>query len=457
MPEDAPRPPARGRGGRLRRGAAALFQVHRGEAGAVACLFLLFFCVIFVFWCLKPLRTASVVKAYGTEWYPLFRQGTALVMPVVVGVYSVFADRLRRDRLFLCVLGVFVVLTMGFWGLLRTVDEDWPAILFFFYVDTYVTVGVAMFWSYVNDVNSAATAKRLYGVIGAGGISGGMAGAAASGWLTERLGDGLLLVTVPVLLGAAALVLAANRIVGTPDAPAGPGAGRPQRWRRLREAVDGARIVAGSRYLVSIAAIVGLYELVSVTVDYVFTTLSDATFADREAMAAYQGRVFFFANLAALLIQVFLVSWVHRKFGVKAGLVVLPAALLVGNAVFAVLPALLVISAVIAAEGALQYSINQSSKEVLYTPTDRETNYKAKAFIDMLVYRLAKAGGGALLLAYGLVLADLGMDLTDLSLIAIALLALWLAAVGAAGRRFRRLEGAPLPARSPDGSPSRGR
>ena len=36
-------------------------------------------------------------------------------------------------------------------------------------------------------------------------------------------------------------------------------------------------------------------------------------------------------------------------------------------------------------------SINQSAREVLYTPTTRREKYQAKAFIDMFLQRFAKA------------------------------------------------------------------
>ena len=41
-------------------------------------------------------------------------------------------------------------------------------------------------------------------------------------------------------------------------------------------------------------------------------------------------------------------------------------------------------------DNGLNYSINQSAREALYTPTTPDEKYKAKAFIDMFVQRFAK-------------------------------------------------------------------
>jgi AAA family ATP:ADP antiporter len=356
-------------------------------------------------------------------------------MPLVVWAYSALSDRLRRDRLFLGVLASFFAVTLAFWGLLRTVEADWPSVLFYFYVDTYVTVAVAMFWSYVNEVSTVGQAKRLYGVIGAGGIAGGMVGSAASAVLSERLGDELVLVTLPFLAVAAGLVVVASRALG---AAVGKQPGQRARGA-LGDALAGARLVAGSPYLLSIAGVVLVYELISTNVDYIFNALSDQAYPDRDAMAAFQGKVFFWANLGALVTQVFAVSWVHQRLGVRAGLLVLPLVLLVGSVAFMGEPMLIVASLLIGLEGTLSYSMHQSSKEVLYTPTDRATTYKAKAFIDMFVFRTGKAIGGVFLLVYGLYLVNLGMDLPMLAAVNIALLVLWMGLVGVAGRHFAQL------------------
>ncbi len=62
----------------------AFFGIEPGEGAAAWALFGLYFCIIAIFWCFKPLRTSAVVKAFGPTWYPQFKQGTALLMPFAV-------------------------------------------------------------------------------------------------------------------------------------------------------------------------------------------------------------------------------------------------------------------------------------------------------------------------------------------------------------------------------------
>jgi len=57
---------------------------------------------------------------------------------------------------------------------------------------------------------------------------------------------------------------------------------------------------------------------------------------------------------------------------------------------FLAVPILWVAAALSISDNSLYYSITQSAKESLYTPTSRDAKYKAKAFIDMFGQRSAK-------------------------------------------------------------------
>ena len=84
------------------------------------------------------------------------------------------------------------------------------------------------------------------------------------------------------------------------------------------------------------------------------------------------------------------------------------------------------------------YSINQSAKESLYVPVSKDEKYKAKAFIDMFVQRFAKAVAVAFSLGITMTFGDFS-SLRWLSLVTIAVVALWIYAAVYAGRRFKEL------------------
>jgi AAA family ATP:ADP antiporter len=126
------------------------------------------------------------------------------------------------------------------------------------------------------------------------------------------------------------------------------------------------------------------------------------------------------------------------RFGVKTALLVMPVLILGVSGLFLLMPILWIGSSLNTVDNGLNYSINQSARESLYTPLSRDEKYKAKAFIDMFLYRTAKviAVGFALLLG---ALVDEFIAVRLLSFLTIALAVAWIGIARYAGDRFREM------------------
>jgi AAA family ATP:ADP antiporter len=90
--------------------------------------------------------------------------------------------------------------------------------------------------------------------------------------------------------------------------------------------------------------------------------------------------------------------FLHRYLGVMWGMVIQPVALAVSSLAFMTQPTLMIASVMKIGDRGLSYSISRASKEQLYIPVDPVRTYQAKAWIDMLGYRLFKVIGSALIL-----------------------------------------------------------
>jgi len=101
-------------------------------------LFLYFFFIIAVFWTLKPLRTSAVVKAFGPDYYPLFKQGLFVILPIIVAGYTLLTTFFNRSRLVYFFVSVFFILNGVFWGLFEYYPSSYVKIAFFFYIDIYM-------------------------------------------------------------------------------------------------------------------------------------------------------------------------------------------------------------------------------------------------------------------------------------------------------------------------------
>ena len=288
----------------------------------------------------------------------------------------------------------------------------------------------------LNDSVTPDAAKRLYGLVGLGGVTGGVFGTTAmrsliatidpAGWLWICVGLGVLILLVAAVAG---------RLVATQPPPAArqeaaaPALGNP--------ALEGARLVSRSPYLLSIVGIVGLYEIVSTVLDFQFTS-TIAHYLDGAAIGRQFSTVFLLTNIVSLVVQLFLTSLVMTRFGVGIALLVLPLAILLGSTGFMVVPILWIGSLLNTLDNGFSYSINQSAKEALYVPTSTDEKYKAKAFIDMFVQRFAKALAVAVSLGLTAIFSDFA-SLRWLSVFTIGIIVVWIIAVRYAGKRFQVL------------------
>ena len=203
---------------------------------------------------------------------------------------------------------------------------------------------------------------------------------------------------------------------------------------RGNAATEGARLVFSSRYLLSIVAIVGLYEIISTIIDFQFT-FTVSHYLDGADIGRHFALVFSITNWVSLLVQLFLTSFIMTRFGLATALLVLPFTIALGSSAFLLFPALWVGSMLSTADNGFSYSINQSAKEALYVPTSEAEKYRAKAFIDMFVQRFAKAIAVLISLGITFMFKDIS-SLRYLGLLTLALIVVWVVAARYAGRQF---------------------
>ena len=371
-----------------------------------------------------------------------------VVAAVAVAVFTLLARSFRRQQL-TCILSAFFILCYVVYSLILDNAGGGTVWSFYLFGDLFSTLMVATFFAFLNDSVDSGSAKRLYGLIGLGGVSGGFFGSAVVGVNVKSLSPALSMwLCVAIAVVIVLIALAAGRVVSRKlaapveesDAPepseteAAPSEDSP----KGNPALEGARLALRSPYLLSVVAIVGLYEMVSTIMDFQFTS-TVLHYLDGPEIGEHFPRVFTFTNMVALVVQLFLTSLVMTRFGVGTALLFLPVAALLGSAGFLVAPVLLMGSLLNTTDNAFSYSINQSAKEALYVPTTRDEKYKAKAFIDMFVQRFAKALAVGLSLLITTLFAGYS-SIRWLSLVTAVILLLWILAARYAGRVFHEKE-----------------
>ena len=427
----------------------AIQDIRREELPKALLMFAYFFLVITIFWVLKPMKKGVFISFYQEGGFDLFgwhlvaaqaeqlaKVLNMVIAAIAVTVFTLLSRRFTRQKL-VFIWSLFFIICFILYSGLVTRPNDAVAWTFYLFGDLFSTVMVVLFWAFLNDIVQSDEAKRLYGIIGLGGVLGGWFGSGIVAAFAKKAGQTPLLLAC---VGGAALIMLIAYLVGRVAEKQEVSAPTTQKSQPKTElpkksnvAIEGAKLVFASKYLLAIVAIIGIYEIVSTIMDFQWTQ-SVVNSVSKENIGAYFGSVYFVTNSVAVFVQFFLTSLVMRRFGVGIALLFLPLAALGSSTAFLIFPILMIGNALSVSDNALNYSINQSSKEALYVPTTPEVKYRAKAFIDMFVQRFAKVLAVAINL---IVTTAIGIGgIRWLSFASVAILIIWIIAVRFAGRQF---------------------
>ncbi len=154
-----------------------------------------------------------------------------------------------------------------------------------------------------------------------------------------------------------------------------------------------------------------------------------------QATQAFITDVYLYANILAVVVQFFLVGFVLKRFGLTTALLILPLAIIAGSVGFLATSALAAVSLLVIFDNGLNYSIQQTGRESLYLVTSPDEKYKARAFIQMFVQRLAKGVSIGTMIGLGL----LGVTTQYLSVLTIGVMLVMVGSGVYAGRHFARV------------------
>lgn len=355
------------------------WQPH--ERVALASAFAYFFLLLAGYYLLRPVRDALAVEA-GTQALQWLFTATFVTMLVLVPVFGWLCARLPRLVLLPVVYAFFALNLAGF---ALALDGR----VFFVWLSVFNLFVVSTFWSFMADLFDAEQAGRLYGVIAAGGSCGAIAGPLLATALVGTIGTrGLLLVAALCLVLAVGCVLALGRW-----ARAHPRRGDPPPEAPIGGSVlEGVRAALGSPFLLAICGYLFCYTALSTALYFQQVTIVRDAVPDAASRTRLFAQVDLAVNVLTLLVQVGAFAQLARLLGPIGMLALMPVVSLVGFTWLGAAPTLaaLIVFGVTRRVG--EFALSKPAREALFTVVPRRDRYKAKNFIDTVVYR----GGDAL-------------------------------------------------------------
>lgn len=402
---------------------AALINARPAELRAALAGFGLFFCLFSGYFMLRPIRESMGIQG-GVENLQWLFSATFVAMLVAVPLFAWLNSRVARIHYIDWVYGFFCANLLLFAGLFFGLrDSVWLARVFYVWISVYNLFVVSVAWSLMADVFDAPQARRLFAFIAAGASVGGLVGPAASALLVGVLGQfGLMLLAALLLALAVALkhyLMAWRDVAGAGR----PGAERAENPRRpvAGNPFSGLTRVLGSSYLLGIAAFVLLLTTASTFLYFEQARLVAGLFPDRAEQVRVFGAIDFVVQAGALLSQLVITGHIAQRLGVRVLLAVVPGLVCLGFIGLALAPTFAVLVAVMIVRRIGEYAFVRPGREMLFAPLDAESKYKAKNFIDTVVYR-----GGDALSGWAKALLDLlGQGTLLIALVGAGCTAVW--------------------------------
>jgi ATP:ADP antiporter, AAA family len=420
------------------------------EIAAVGWSFLYFFCLLCGYYVLRPVRDEMGIQA-GLENLPWLFTATFVAMLAAVPLFGWVSSRFTRRRFLPYVYLFFVANLLVFFVLFKQqIAIAATTKAFFVWVSVFNLFVISVFWSFMADLYNTEQARRLYGLIAAGGSVGAVTGPALTTVLAIPLGPvNLLLVSAGFLLAAMFCILrltawaAAHATAGESKKEVAVGGG----------ILDGIALVARSPYLLGICLYVVLYSALSTFLYFEQQHIVKDTISSSAQRTSLFAALDLAVNSLTLVLQLAVFSRFLRWFGLAGGLLAIPLFTTVGFLALGLAPTLVVLVVFGVIRRAGEFAIGKPARETLFNIVSRNEKYKAKNFMDTAVYRGGDAASGW---AFHGLQESLGLGLAAIAYVAVPLSAAWAATGWWLARQHARISARGHEAALPGAAPVAG-
>jgi len=384
----------------------------------------------------KPITRSEFISSLGADNLPWVQFGAGVLIGFLMQGYTMLMKPVPRRWTIPVTQAGMAGLLLLFWFLFTTIGADWVAVAFYVLASILGILLISQFWTLANDVYDPRQAKRIFGFIGGGASLGGATGAAMTAFLVESLGAKQMLLVSAAIMGLCffivTFIMKREQAAGTSDAT-------KTGEEESVSSGEAIQLLRSSRHLQVIALVIAFAAVGAAIIEQQLNMAAAEAkgSTNSDAIAAFLAQITVYLSLIGFVIQVGLTSRIHRVLGIGFALLVLPMSLGTTAVIMLFNRALWAPGLARVLDTSLRYTVDKTSREVLFLPLPSELKYRAKPFIDVTMDRLAK-GMGALLILVLIKDWGLGWDWQKLSYASLTMVGLWVATAMLARREYLR-------------------
>lgn len=407
-------------------------KIEANEIKATFFSFVLALILMAAYYILRPVRDA-MASDWSDAQVSLLWTINFFLNFAVVALYGFAISRVSLKKL---VPGVYIFFacTFVFFYVFSQYAENTLLIdkVFYVWVSVFSLFPISVFWSFMADLYTKEQSRRLFGIITTGASVGAMLGPSIpllfSGLGTYNLmlvASVLLLVTLPIIVYLESIKVSQLGNISS--------VGKMQSLGG--NSLAGFKLFLQNRFLLGIGLFLFLYTGIG---SFVYLELKnmmqDYSVQQRTEIWAFMDLA---TNTLTVVAGLFITSRLASRFGLALTLALLPVIVMGGLLSVAMVPLLPVVVGLQIFRRGGNYAITRPAREMLFTHVDKETRFKAKPVIDVVVYR-----GGDVFWGWGFtgLTQGLGLGLAGVAGVGACLAGVWALIGLLLGRKFDRDE-----------------
>lgn len=416
-------------------------EISRDEFKKFGLLSAVFFLIIGSYWTLRVLKDSLFIHLVGPSGLPYAKMVSLVSLILLLLFYNKLVDLFEKIKLVYIVsafygtlyLIISLLLMHPTIGVANAVPGNDRILGWVIYVavESFGSIVVALFWSFVASVMEPASAKRGYPVIVSGAQLGSILGTLLVMTQVARIGE-------PILFGFAALVVLMVpfmiKIFHTQhyDAVTIPGV---HETKKATGIIEGLKLIMTKPYLMGILVVSTVYEIIGFLFEFQMKYQAKNTLGSLTKVSEFIATYGLAINCLSFVFAFIGTSLFIRKLGLTGCLIMYPSMIACMVLFSWSYPGLWMFFATCVALKGISYALNNPCKEIMYIPTSRDVKFKAKSWIDVQGSRSAK-GLGATIGAFFPVMSEL---LLYGSIFSLGVIAIWIPIALFVGRTNQKL------------------
>lgn len=392
------------------------------------------------YYLVKPLRNSQFLKEFHPDLLPLFYLAIPLLSLTLTKFYNFFCDRVDKYRLVSYVYVLVILCKLSFIWILPYGGKA-GVIFFYLWASVYFLLALSTLWSCFNDMFTCAQSERSFGFIATGATLGTIIGSQLSGWISRSP----IIHDYPLAVSAASMALAllflkvASRERSQQARSIGKDLPPPRPfWSDFQTLFT-------TPYVRALAIMVGCLAIFTTSMDFLSQKMIDRqmskeqysqSFPDlaeqhfsivyglksipseevesalqefaktqrvdaTDLTARYRGyqdglesktralfsRINSNQGIVGIILLTVIARFLFPRLGMQVAVLIYPTFAILALVAFAFPLQLFAVEWLLVLSGALNYALNNASKEILYTVTDEDTKFKVKPLIEGPVMR----------------------------------------------------------------------